>query len=85
MDVISYSEARANMKKTMEKVCESRKPLLITRQGGEPVVMISLSEYESLDETAYLLSNPVNARRLRNSIEQLDRGEGVVRELIDCD
>ena len=80
---MSYSEARANMKKAMDKVCESRKPLVITRKGGDPVVMLSLEDYESLDETAYLMSSPRNAERLRAALAASDRGEKKVFDSIE--
>ena len=85
MDAINYSALRANLAKTMDKVCENHKPVIITRQGGEPVVMLSLEDYESLDETAYLLSSPENARHLRRSLEEYKEGRLVERSLIDCE
>jgi len=82
MEVLSYSDARKNLKSVMDKVVEDRSEAIITRRNGEAVVMVSLSEWNSIMETEYLLRSPENARRLRESIAQLDRGEGVVRELI---
>lgn len=75
MDTVSYSELRANLKARMDKVCDDRAPLLVTRQSGEAVVMMSLSEYEGLEETLHLLSNPANAERLLRSIAQADAGQ----------
>jgi antitoxin YefM len=75
MDTISYSELRQKLKARMDKVCADHAPLLVTRQNGEPVVMMSLTEYESLEETLHLLSNPVNADRLLRSIAQADAGK----------
>jgi len=85
MRTISYSKLRAELAKTMEEVCEDHAPYLVTRQGGDPVVIISLEEYESLDETAYLLRSPANAKRLRKSIADLDKGTGEDRELLPCE
>lgn len=82
MDAISYTAARQNFAKVMEQVCGDRAPLLITRQGHPPVVMLSLEEYESLEETAYLLRSPQNARRLLASIQELEAGGGRERELL---
>jgi len=82
MEVLSYSDARKNLKSVMDKVVEDRSEAIITRRNGEAVVMVSLSEWNSILETEHLLSSPENARRLREAIAQLDRGEGVVRELI---
>jgi antitoxin YefM len=76
MQAVSYSEARSNFAAMLDRVNADRAPLLITRQGGKPAVLISLEDYDSLDETAYLLRNPANAKALRSAIERLDAGEG---------
>jgi antitoxin YefM len=82
MDVISYSEARKNLKSVMDKVVADHSEAIITRRNGDAVVMVSLSEWNSIRETEYLLSTPGNAKRLRRGIEQLNAGKGLVRELI---
>ncbi|MBV5344362.1 MAG: type II toxin-antitoxin system prevent-host-death family antitoxin [Rhodoferax sp.] len=66
----------------MNRVCEDHEPLIITRNGDQSVVMLSLDDYKALEETAYLLRTPTNARRLLTSIAQLNAGQGVERELI---
>jgi antitoxin YefM len=83
MKAISYTAARANLAKTMKKVSEDHDPVIITRKSNEAVVMISLEDYESLNETAYLLQNPKNAMRLIESIEELEAGRGKERDLIE--
>ena len=83
MDSISYTSARANLTKTMDRVCESHEALIITRNGQASVVMLSLEDYNSLEETAYLLRSPKNAKRLIESIASLERGQGTERELIE--
>jgi len=65
----------------MERVCEDHAPVIITRRGDQAVVMVSLDDYESLEETAYLLRSPRNAQRLREAVEQLRAGKGTEREL----
>ncbi|KAA1172888.1 type II toxin-antitoxin system prevent-host-death family antitoxin [Marinobacter salinexigens] len=55
MDAISYTAARTNLAKTMQQVCEDHSPVIITRSKSPSVVMISLEDYEALQETAYLL------------------------------
>ena len=77
MDVVTYSDARNNLKSVMDRVVNDADFTVITRQGGEAVEMISLSEWNSIQETAHLLSSPKNAARLRESIAQLDAGEGI--------
>jgi antitoxin YefM len=83
MDVVTYSEARANLKDVMDRVVEDKTEVIVTRQKAEAVVMISLSEWNSMIETAHLLSSPANAERLRRSIEQMDAGEGREHELVN--
>ena len=83
MRAISYTSVRGNLAQTMEKVCEDHDPVIITRRNSEAVVMISLEDYEALNETAYLLQSPRNAKRLLESIEELESGRGKERELIE--
>lgn len=81
MTALSYTAARSNLAKTMEKVCNDHDPVIITRQNAESVVMLSLEDYEALCETNFLLQSPTNARRLSDSIKQLNSGKGKKREL----
>ena len=62
---------------------DDHEPVIVTRAKGKPVVMVSLEDWASMDETAYLLSSPENAQRLRELIRQLNEGRGVSRDLID--
>jgi antitoxin YefM len=80
---MSYSESRARYAETLNAVVEDREEVVITRAGHEPVVIVSLDDYESLKETAYLLRSPENARRLLTSIERLEKGDGTVRDLVE--
>ena len=82
MDAISYSEARENLKAVIDEVVASRAPIAITRQRGEGAVLVSASEWASIEETLYLLRSPANARELLEAIRGLEAGEGVERELI---
>jgi antitoxin YefM len=83
MDAISYTAARTNLAKTMEQVCEDHSPVIITRSKSKSVVMISLDDYEALQETAYLLRAPKNARRLMESVAELEQGDGKEKELLE--
>jgi antitoxin YefM len=74
MGHVSYTELRQNLKKHLDSVCESRAPLVVTRQNGESVVVLSLAEYESLEETLHLIRDPINAERLLRSIEEAETG-----------
>ncbi len=81
MNTITYSAARAGLAQTMKKVCKDHEPVIITRQKEESVVMLSLEDFTSMEETAYLLRVPRNARRLLESIAELEHGGGKVRRL----
>ncbi len=83
MDTITYSEARSKLAKTMEKVCDDHAPVIVTRKKSRSVVMISLDDYEALEETAYLLRSPKNARRLLESIAELEAGGGAEKDLVE--
>ena len=83
MKAISYTAARSNLAKTMESICDDHEPVVITRKNERSVVMLSLENYEALEETAYLLRSPKNMRRLIESISQLENGGGKERELED--
>lgn len=81
MDSISYTSARSNLAKTMEKVCVDHAPIAITRKGEGAVVMISMDDYQALEETAYLLRSPKNMRRLLGAVSDLEAGTGTERDL----
>lgn len=80
-----YSESRAKYAEVLNAVTDDREEIVTTRAGHEPVVIVSLEDYESLKEMAYLLRNPANARRLLASIEELENGAGTVRDLADSE
>ena len=83
MDAITYTSARQNLAKTMEKVCQDHSPVIVTRKKNESVVIMSLEDYKALEETAYLLRSPKNTRRLIESISQLENNDGTERDLVD--
>ena len=83
MRAISYTTARKNLSSTMKQVCEDHNPIIVTRKNNEAVIMMSLEDYESLTETAYLMRSPKNAKRLMESIEELNAGKGEERELLE--
>lgn len=85
MQALTYSYTRQNLAEVLNKVNEDRAPILITRQSGEPAVLMSLVDYNAIEESAYLLRSPANAQRLADAIAQHRAGAGSERELIDAD
>lgn len=85
MKTMSYTESRARYAEVLDGVVNDREEVVITRAGHDPVVIVSLAEYESLRETAYLMRSPANARRLLDAMERLEAGEGEERDLLDTD
>ena len=83
MKAISYTAARNNLAQTMQRVCDDHDPVIITRKNTDSVVMLSLDDFEALQETAYLLQNPANAKRLIESIEQLESDKGMEKEILE--
>jgi len=81
MNTNTYTTVRANLASAMERVCNDHEPLIITRNGERSVVMLSLEDFKALEETAYLLRTPSNAKRLLAAAAQLNAGKGIVRKL----
>ena len=81
MDAMTYTTARANLASTMDRVCDDHEALIITRNGEQAVVMLSLEDYKALEETAYLLRTPATAKRILSAVAQLNAGKGTKREL----
>ena len=79
MNVLTFSQARAGLKQAMDDVCRDHEPAVITRQRGEYVVMLSLNDFNSMQETMYLTSTLNNANRLRESIAQLKAGKAFTK------
>ena len=83
MDTMSYSSFRSQLAHTLDKVNDNHNPVLITRQNGKPAVVMSLEDFHSYQETAYLMSSPRNAERLNQAVAQIEAGQTVNRELLD--
>jgi antitoxin YefM len=83
MQVASYTAFRQQLKSYLDKVRNNHTPLVITSAGSEDVVVLSKSDYESMEETFYLLKNPNNASRLLNGIKDYEKGLGQERSLIE--
>ena len=83
MDTISYSSFRSQLASILDKVSDNHKPVMITRQNGKPAVVISLEDFQSYEETSYLMSSPKNAERLNQAIKQVKSGQTVTHKLIE--
>ncbi len=80
---ITSKAVREDMEATLDRVCDDHERIIITRENGHSVVLMSLEEYEALEETAYLLSSPANAARLMQSIHDIEEGRVTERTLIE--
>ena len=85
MTAISYTAARESLASTMDRVCDDHDPVIITRNRDQAVVMLSLEDFEALQETAYLFRSPANAKRLIVSIESLNKGKGIKKKITDLE
>ncbi|MBK6712242.1 MAG: type II toxin-antitoxin system prevent-host-death family antitoxin [Chloroflexi bacterium] len=83
MEAINYTVVRQTLAQRMDQVCDDHTPIIVTRQNNRSVVMLSLEDYQALEETAYLLRSPKNAKRLMESILELESGRGTERGLIE--
>lgn len=83
MTAITYTAARETLASTMDRVCQDHDPVIITRNRDQAVVMMSLEDYESLQETAYLLRSPANAKRLMAAIDDLNKGNVIQKSIAD--
>ena len=83
LNAVNYSEARKNLATIMDNVCDSSDVIVVTRRKSRPVVIMSLDEYNSIQETGYLLRSPANAERLQASIEDMKKGNVTERALIE--
>jgi antitoxin YefM len=85
MKTMSYTESRARYAEVLDAVVNDREEIIITRSGHESVVIVSLADYESLRETAYLMRSPANARRLLDAMERLEAGRGHAHEPLEAE
>lgn len=83
MEALSYSTVRENLAETMERVCNDHELIIITRKNSRSVVMMSLEDYNAIEETGYLLRSPANATNLRESIKQYEKGKYKRRKQIE--
>ncbi len=83
MNTISYSAFRTHLASTLDKVNSDHKPIIITRQNGKPAVVMSLEDFHSYEETAYLMASPKNAERLNQAIAEVEAGKTVQNDLIE--
>ncbi|MCF8069604.1 MAG: type II toxin-antitoxin system prevent-host-death family antitoxin [Desulfobacterales bacterium] len=83
MEAMTYTSVRQNLAKTMEKVCKDHSTIIVTRKKNDSIIIMSLEDYQALEETAYLLRSPKNTRRLIESIAQLETGKGSERCLVE--
>jgi antitoxin YefM len=83
MKVVTYSDLRKNLANVLDGVIDDHSPVLVTRQNNQTAVLISLDDFNAYEETAHLLKSPANAKRLRDSISQIETGRTYNHELIE--
>lgn len=83
MDVMTYTDFRSQLAGTLDRIADSHRPVLITRQNGKPAVVMSLEDFNAYEETAYLLSSRKNAERLSDAIKQIREHKTTQRALIE--
>lgn len=83
MEAMNYTAVRQTLAQRMDQVCDDHTPIIVTRQNNRSVVLLSLEDYQALEETAYLLRSPKNAKRLMESILELESGQGTERGLLE--
>lgn len=83
MKILSSTELRANLSAAMDRVNDDHEPVIVTRARGKPVVMVSLEDWASMDETTYLLASPANRAALMTAIADLDAAQKVEADIED--
>jgi antitoxin YefM len=83
MNTINYSTFRSNLASVLDKVNDDHVPVLVTRQNGKPAVILSLEDYNSFEETVYLMSSPLNAQRLNQAIADVEAGKVTHHEMLE--
>jgi len=83
METMSYTTFRNHLASALDKVNANHEPVLVTRQNGDPAVLLSLDDFKSYEETAYLMASTKNAQRLNQAVEQLEHGKGLEKPLIE--
>jgi antitoxin YefM len=81
MKTLSSTELRANLSAVMDRVNDDHEPVIVHRAKGKPVVMVSLEDWASMDETTYLMASPANKAMLLQAIADLDAGKGIVKTM----
>ncbi|MCF4005617.1 type II toxin-antitoxin system prevent-host-death family antitoxin [Corynebacterium uropygiale] len=85
MRTMSYSESRAHYAEALSSAVDDHEEVIITRSGKGSAVLLSLDDYNSLVESAYLMRSPRNAQRLLEAVERLNNGEGISHDLLEAD
>ncbi|MFC2993612.1 type II toxin-antitoxin system Phd/YefM family antitoxin [Halomonas tibetensis] len=83
MDTVTYSHFRSHLAKVLDRVNDDHVPVLITRQNGKPAIVMSVEDFKSYEETAYLMASPRNAQRLNEAMAEVEKGNETAHDLID--
>lgn len=83
MKVLNYSEFRKNLTESLNTVNDDGDIVIVSRSKGKNVVVMSLEEYNSIQETLYLTSSKANRKRLDEAIEEMNSGGFERHDLIE--
>ncbi len=83
MEVVNYTEFRKNLTKNLNKVNEDKEMVVVSRSKGKNVVVMSLEEYNSINETLHLINSNANRKRLDKAIEEMEKGKFLQKPLIE--
>lgn len=83
MKTLSSTELRANLSAVMDRVNDDHEPVIVTRAGGKPVVMVSLEDWASMDETTYLLASPANKVALEQAVQAFEEGRSGIAKTME--
>jgi antitoxin YefM len=82
---LSSTDLRANLSSVMDQVNDDHEPVIVTRAKGKPVVMVSLEDWASMDETTYLLASPANRAELLKAIAETDPAKMIIKTMAELE
>lgn len=85
MNAKTIKDAKANLEQLMDQAVDDHEPVVITRDGKQACVLVSLEDWNSEEATQYLLRSPANKAALERSRAQLEHGARIVKTIEELD